>query len=296
MIYFFKKSFFFVFLFAICMSVLVGVTTLLVKRNFNYCVGKNINTIILGDSHTLCGMDESIIPNSLNLSESADAYFYSYLKFREIQKRNPQIKTLILAYSQHNVSPSENNWLTQDNIIKKKLPFYFFLFNKEDFIEFNRFSPLGFLKNTARIIKFNIGHLYRIESGYKINQFGIGSFLKLEHSAKLSNLNEKVGTKSISHKKNIDLVYLEKIYQLCKENKIKLILINTPCLVYSKTYNQIYYGFQRNKLPEASLYDFTNLIKDPEFFADSSHLNGKGATLFSKYFAEKIQKNMNEKR
>lgn len=266
-------------------------TGFLVKTDFNYDL-PNKRILILGDSHTLCGLDDAIIPDSVNLSESADTYFYSYLKLREIADRNNNLKTLILGFAEHNISESQDEWLTDSSINNKKLSFYYFLFDWKDILEFTKINPTAILKNSVRIIKGNVGHLYRIFRKTPITEFGIGTHLKLNKGVPTDALMKP--NKNIKIKENnlskLDLVYLQKINQYCIKNKIKLILINTPVLAKEEKLDQKYMQIYNKKLPTAELLDFSNIMKDKKYFSDVSHLNNKGAIQFSNFLKAQLER------
>ena len=64
---------------------LIGVT-IVNKLLFNYfkpfSFDDNINVLILGDSHARFAFNDSVLVNAINLSNSADSYFYSYQKLK----------------------------------------------------------------------------------------------------------------------------------------------------------------------------------------------------------------------
>lgn len=270
-------------------TVLLLVTGFLVKENFNYkLTDKKI--LILGDSHTLCGVDDAIIPNSINLSESADTYFYSYLKLREFCDRNENITKVVLGFSEHNVSDSQDTWLKSESINNKKLMFYYFLFDLKDLQNFSQINPFHLIKNSARIIKGNIGHLYRIYKGAPVNEFGIGTHLKLYKNVE-NTLEIKPNKNTVvqdSKYAEADLQYLKKIYKYCENNKIELILLNSPVLKKNNSYNDHYLKTYHKFLNNAQLLDFSNLIKDKRYFNDIDHLNSDGAIFFSSFLKDRL--------
>ena len=70
----------------------------------NYTVPQNVNNLFIGDSHIMQGINDSIIPNSINLAENSEAYYYSYFKIKGIIKNNPSIKNIFLGFSYHSLS------------------------------------------------------------------------------------------------------------------------------------------------------------------------------------------------
>lgn len=65
----------------------------------------NINTLIVGDSHSWLSLDPNIITGSVNVSESGECIFYTYYKLKYFIKQNPGVlRNVILAFSYHNIS------------------------------------------------------------------------------------------------------------------------------------------------------------------------------------------------
>jgi len=170
-IYLFLKkftSFLVVFIFFAASLVLLTKTILLQQFNFN--IGQNKKIVILGDSHTQCAVNDSVFQEAINLSESADTYFYSYIKFKRLLKENPQLEILVIGYSYHNVTKNQDNWLTKESINTFKLPLHFFLFDAEDGLSFCKINGPQLPKNTFKIVIKNCTHLYRVYNRIPINK------------------------------------------------------------------------------------------------------------------------------
>ena len=84
-------------------------------------------------------------------------------------------------------------------------------------------------------------------------------------------------------------MYLQKLLRLCEENGIHVRLIQPA--VNTQTFeglNEHYYGAYRNFIKQAASvcsdieYEDSLRVYDGQFFADPSHLNGKGAEKFTK--------------
>lgn len=91
--------------------------------------------------------------------------------------------------------------------------------------------------------------------------------------------------------------YLQKITDLCKENRIELVLIKAPS-VYPYWYEE--YNEQIEKFAKENNIDFYNLLDNVEeiginyqtdTYDGGLHLNLNGATKLSKYFARLLMKN-----
>jgi len=97
-------------LLVVCLITIVNYSLLMFSNSFN--LNKNVNTLILGDSHTKYAFNDQLMINTYNFSQDADSYFYSYLKVKQISKENIQIDTVLLSFSQHNIHKCiEKNWL-----------------------------------------------------------------------------------------------------------------------------------------------------------------------------------------
>ncbi|MEC4004421.1 hypothetical protein OX283_007120 [Flavobacterium sp. SUN052] len=269
-------------------------TKILVANWFDFSISKEKNILILGDSHTQCALNDTIISNALNMSESADTYFYSYTKLKNIIPSNKQIDTLILGYAPNNLSVTQDNWLVDSSINGFKLPLHFFLFDKNDTTEFLSNAPFQLVQNVPFIIKNNLGHLYRIKKKEKINHFGIGGFLALSHVDTTQEKKEIVDENVHKEVKfgSKDIVYLQKIYSLCEKNKIKLILLDTPIEQKLHAEPSVFYNkyleFKNSNLPNATLLDYSKIPFDKKDFADKDHLNANGARLFSLWFVKQL--------
>lgn len=265
----------------------ISVSNYIINSTFNYSINPSKNILILGDSQTQCALNDTVFNNALNLSESADTYFYSYIKLKKIIPQNNQIDTLFLSYAPHNVSITQDNWLQDNSINGFKLPLHFFLFDTSDVLNFGRIAPFQLLKNYPKVVGKNASHIYRIFKNEPINKFGIGGYKAIFH--KLDETNNEKPALILQKKQNqfakTDLEYLKKIYSYCNNKKIKMILIATP-LSPKVANNDLrfldkYKTFASSELCNATLLNYTNYSIEKKYFADNVHLNYQGAKLFS---------------
>ena len=89
-----------VFLFFVTLIIL---SKYVIKNSNQYQFPQNNELIFLGDSHISFAVIDSLIPNSSNLSNLGEPYYYTLQKLKYIVK-NQNIKHVVLGVSYHNIS------------------------------------------------------------------------------------------------------------------------------------------------------------------------------------------------
>lgn len=266
----------------ITLSVLVFCSSFYARTEFDFKIAANKTTLVLGNSHPEHSINDSKLNHVYNLAQSGSAYFYDYLKLREIIKHNPHINHVVLGYSYTDIHSKMDSWFNGNNQIKHKFRNFFFLLDFKDYLEVFKANPKGVLLSTPQTIFQN---LIRKLIGFK----GLGGYLKtdvheLETAKQRMNGHYRDTTEGLS---TYQTKYLIKIYKLCKKNKIKLVLINTPIhpdlQEIQEPLKLQYCNFAKNSLPEALLIDHSNFIIPDKGFRDLDHLNTIGAELYSSY-------------
>src|SRR6266513_3653769 len=74
-----------------------------------YRIDPEVKTIIIGDSHIELGINDHLLPDCINISESGEAFMFSYAKLQALLKHHPQIKTVFIGCSFHNLSSYYDN-------------------------------------------------------------------------------------------------------------------------------------------------------------------------------------------
>ncbi len=279
-------------IFLVALFLTSGAKTSIIESRNLLELGSETTTIILGDSHTECALDDEIIPNTENMSQSADCYLYSYVKLRELLRHNPQIDTVVLTYSYHNLAISQDEWLLDNNTLVSKLNRYYFLMNSGEIAHLLGINPrpLGGVMTT--IFKTNIEALVEVLKGnFTLEYLNIGRYLyldrnKLDESLKrLAEEPDKPDAYS-----DIQKEYLVKIRALCVEQDKTLMLMKTPIHRALRDKHDVlkdaYYQFYREHLGDITLLDYGQFAVPDSCYSDADHLNYKGARLFSNYIEE----------
>ena len=65
----------------------ISLSVLIIKYINNekyYAIPESVKNLIVGHSHSECSLNDSLILNTLNISKSAEPYFYNYFKIMKI--------------------------------------------------------------------------------------------------------------------------------------------------------------------------------------------------------------------
>jgi len=264
-------------------SIALGLLSVFIsKKTFDYKFKEKKNILIVGNSHTECSVNDSIISNSVNLSQSASSYFYSYMKIREFTKYNSQIDTVIISFSDNDLFSEKEKWFSSSDKINNKMTRHIILFNKDDYLDLFKSNPIEVIVQTF-ILYSDFYNLHTQKRDF------IGSYNKInvneiDEDIIEFNLSSPVVDERIAI---TELQYLLKIYEFTQENKIKLILLNTPIhpilekhfLVIKPRNLQIV----SENMPNATYFDHTSFVLKNSDYADLSHLNNKGSNKYSEF-------------
>ncbi|HEA22212.1 MAG TPA: hypothetical protein ENH87_15020 [Pricia antarctica] len=279
---FIRYSFKFAATVIVSIAILVVATGLYARYAVNFKISQEINILVLGNSHPECAIDDSLLPNIFNLAQSGSGYFYDYVKAKHLLKNNSQVDTLILGYAYGDIGKDMDLWFSGEERIKFKIRNHFFLFDLEDYLAMLKANPIATILNTPQTIFHNL----------KMSKFGIsglGGYKRLTRNKlevakdrnEMGSLPESAGLSQYQTK------YLRKIYQLCDENMVQLVLLATPMHPMKVKHQELqlaqYCGFAKEQMPNAILIDHTRFKVPEKDYADLAHLNYKGALRYSEY-------------
>jgi hypothetical protein len=278
--------------------------------NANLKFGADVKTLILGDSHAETSFDDNIIPNSRNIAFHAEHYLFTYFKLKRIIEANPKIENVILSYGPHNLSQGADVTLFSLGRNSRSFARYFMLLDKEGVDD--TYSPTQNWRINYLKWKLNIPFQLKLEGKllYKtilnkpvgINDFPfIGKFYASNNHVFI-DVNEPINGHYYNKGKllkesELAVKYLFKIIDYCKENNIKLMLVNTPLHqqyrelipdyfnnVYQKTSSKIETDYQFVKL-----VDYSKLPISDSAFGDYHHVNSKGAAVVSNRIIDNLE-------
>lgn len=276
-----------------CIFIIVSIFLIEINEELykDFKIDKNITTIVIGDSHPRYAINDSLIPEMINISLSSEGYLYSYAKLKHILKANEHIKTIMIGFSYHNLSSHYDAYI----------------FGDQSFLLINRYLPLMEYNELWQILKrnpFMIWHVLKSGfdniSDYSKNSYPfIGSYRIMETE---KVVNEEDISKRIAHQyysknklydiSNINIQYLIKIVELCQKETVNLMFLNTP--LYKDYYENVPEKFINEYDSILKKYDniminFQNLtLSKDHFLPDGDHLTFEGAILATEYLKTKM--------
>lgn len=264
-------------------SLIIGfLSTLISKKTFDYKFKEKKNILIVGNSHTECSINDSIISNSVNLSQSASSYFYSYIKIREFIKYNPQIDTVIISFSDNDLFSEKEKWFSSSEKINNKMTRHIILFNKDDYLDILKSNPIEVIFQTF-ILYSDFYNLHTLKRDF-IGSYNKINANKIDEEIIEFNRNPPIIDSTIAI---TELKYLLKIYEFTQENKIKLILLNTPIHpILEKHFSVIKprnFQIASEQMPNATYFNHTSFVLENSMYADLSHLNSIGSNKYSEF-------------
>lgn len=264
------------------------ITSKRAKFKFENNVEENL---ILGHSQSECAYNDSLIPGFLNLSKSAESYFYNYIKLRKVLEQNKDVKRVFIEFSNNQIEAGMDNWIWGDELLSERYSRYapFMSFNEHLLI--CNHNSIGFLKNQSIISKRNFEYIVKNDYDFtnKIGGYNRLSRCKLDSILKFSNKANKAKTKFELSRTNIE--YLIKIINLCKKNKIQVYLIRTPIHPKNEILNNemFYQKILKEEFKDVDHLDFVGFPLNNSEFGDLAHLNFKGAEKYSVFFNNLIK-------
>lgn len=262
-------------------------------RSSLFRLDPHTNILIIGDSHTETSVNPDIITDSANVSKSGENYFYSYYKLSHILRLNPQIKTIVLGFSPHNIMKTYDSYTYNDRANQWQK--YFPLFDADAREKIACFK----MHYIVPFLQYRYGIPFRIYeddfSFYGGYQERRGSFLTQKHlrSKIASHFRDAGGSYAGVSRDMVE--YLERIIALCEVNRIHLVLFSAPLDPQYRALipNEALIDFKKVLLDktayrgDVSYLDLSTLDLPGSSFYDCDHVNLDGAKIVSGILADK---------
>lgn len=292
------------FLFIILCIIIVGILFLYhrIDTGNYYKLNKNYENLVFGHSHTECAFNDSLIDNTLNLSNSGEGIFYTYFKVKKVIENN-KTNNLFLSftnnYIDHRVDSIEiwrereiNRWYSKyaANLDKNDL---LLLLNKNPkaLIQTQSLATKNYLTFAFSNQKSIIEHLnwgkYKYLKREKIDSLLIAA----KKSKPIKTIPEKFEYAKYG------LIYFDKIIAICKQKNINVYLVRSPIheSKWKDETDPYLENLVKGKFKNIPFLDFKYMKFENTEFGDFTHLNYKGARKFSTFFNNLLQNGLLKK-
>lgn len=276
--------------------IIAGLQTLInrqIREKSEFRLGKTPRYAVIGHSISECAYNDSIIEKLVNLSQSGDSYLYLLYKLKLFLSQNPSVEVVFIEFSNNQIGKSMDERIWGEQYLGYKFTKYAPFMSMEDKSLIIRKNPVGFLENASITFKLNMDRLIYNDLNYS---HALGGYLKLDYNKVDSLLKTDLPTVDMSEinlisEKNLE--YLSKIIRLCRESKIKPVLVRSP--LHSKhagfKAESLYQQILRERFSATEFLDFAHFPLSNDDFADFEHLNTRGAAKFSSYFNDFLKSN-----
>ena len=260
----------------------------LLTNNLSYQIDSDINTIFLGHSHVECGYNDSIIPQSINLAQSGESYFYTFLKLKYILKSNDHVNQVFVEFTNNQLRQDKDEWTWDKMHISRNFPTLSPICSIQDHYNIFINSPINYIAALQKTITQNIKRLCMKSHSFQIKN--LGGFKKsdkmVDETTELPAKHTNLGKYS-----EINICYLEKITKLCDKHNVQVKFIRSPLYLSDQhlANESLFQEIRKLRFNHVKFIDMKDLITNPKFFRDYGHLNSNGAQLLSEYFSENIQ-------
>lgn len=261
----------------------------------------NCDIAIYGSSRAWVHINPKILSDSLegevyNFGIDGHNFWLQYLRHLELLKYNVKPKSIILSVDIFSLQKRKDLYR-----LDQFLPYMLWSSNIQEYTnsyigykEFDYYVPLIRYFGKTNSLKLAIKNIFNGQSNIRYRQNG---YLCMDsewnadlEKAKKERKSYKVNTDSNS----IDL--FEKFINECKANNIELILVYTPEHIDGQSFVenrdeiiQIYKDFSMKYSIEFLDYSDDSLCSNKNYFYNASHLNCKGANIFSEKLASDLK-------
>ncbi|WP_075559654.1 DUF1574 family protein [Parabacteroides timonensis] len=243
----------------------------------------SLNTLILGNSHCMSGVNPFFFTNAFNFANSSQDLERDYFILTKYDNLYTGLKYVILSFSYCTLQDK------MEYVDKSRLKYYGIYMGYDKYKYSVEITSSITYEKIKEYLKGNTSQCSPL--GFRVNKaFKDNLDISGIKAAKRHTMNNQEGLAD-------NLRFLDKIIRFCENKQIKLILVTTP--TYPSYYNylnedQLYLLFSTAKEivnnHENVLY--LNYLKDDRFgdndFNDGDHLSEQGAEKFTNILKDSI--------
>ncbi len=262
---------------------------ILVAHNIDWKLPAETHILFLGASQPYRGIDVSMIPGAMNLSNPSERYLYTYTKLTGIVENNPQVDTIFLECSLTDLWQDTDYKYYTENEQSFYVVAYWPLFTSEEWSVFkcDAVDVMSMVISRAFNLTWCNPRDYLSKLGGQANIDDNKSQLDTNTVVKSLEL-DKIQTYG-DYGYEVNYRYLRKIIDLCDSKGIKLYLVGYPLYRGEYFYDRQFCGAMREKyFNDIEFLNYTDLNLSPECRYDAHHLNYKGARVLTQKIKSEI--------
>lgn len=258
------------------------------QRHYHIAKGCKEDILIFGSSRACHHYIPSLLSDSLNLSVyncgvdgNGILLFYSYLK-------------MILGYHTPKIVIYDisSSFDMEKDDFSKYLGWQKRFYNEPGVDEvFNDVSPMDKYKMFSSLYRYNEDWLQMLSDNISPKQTVLEGGYKpiyqsMDYESETQDHNPKPTTWDETKKK-----YFKKLYSLCCESNVTFIVAYSPLYKASSSieFQEMTQFCQKNTIPLWDYYASPCFSLNRDYFADTSHLNDKGAQEYTRMIANRIK-------
>ncbi|NML21728.1 hypothetical protein HHL16_12630 [Pseudoflavitalea sp. G-6-1-2] len=250
------------------------------------------SNVFLGYSHVQFSIADSILPSSRNLGMKGEAYVFTLIKARKIFQNNPSIKNAFIEVSNKQFNVYMDSCIWQDQFLKPRIPRFLSVMNAEEFSLLFSKNKSGTISGMTDFPRQNFVALSR-NGDDVMRRMEWGGYRSLAGNKLPDDLKRiralGYDPDTLDNQLSLtNILYLQKLVQLCREHSIKVWFFRTPMHPKSgdRTNEIVFQQILKSKFADIPFFDFIDLdLPDDEYF-DINHLNQKGAKRFSGFLGD----------
>lgn len=262
------------------------------RKEFFVLKSPQTNVLFFGDSHVQCMILEDIFPTARNLASSGETYLYTYLKAQKILPSNPGIKKVFIEFSNRQVYSKCDHSTWSDYYIQTRVPHFASTMEWPEYKVFLERNPYSLIKTFAKVPRQQLVAFSRRNADV-INVLEWGGYKSIDDN-KIDSLiaaRKQFGygkdtiDQSIS---TINLLYLRKLIEVCKENNVQVWLFRAPLHRMTRYYSNetLFRQVVAERFSDVPFFDLKDFPLTDKEFNDFDHLSRAGAKRLSKFLNE----------
>ena len=281
-----------------------------------YRVDAQVDTLLVGASHSLSNINPQLIPRSASAARNGEAVFFTHHKLRHLLDNNPLIETVVLTLAPIHISVSQDKYLfnvdagsrtaymeyfpTLDAEGRDRLPWY----NEDHLVARAKYDlglPLGYMEDLKAILQYYRGgsddanrEFWTAPTPHDTGNHVGDSVIddKIRFYFYEEDSESDVGATSA-----IAIEHIRAIAEMCNRRKLPLWIVHTPMhprfragipRSIERTFDTLIGDLKRD-FDNLRVLDYSEMDVPDEHFLDGDHLNYEGARAFTTHLLRDLR-------